>query len=64
LSSSLATVRTLNCPKNHPSGRQELSVRTFFCIEKLQTVPACIRLDVSAARPNATQYSISYEISF
>jgi hypothetical protein len=50
--------------KHHPSGQQELSIRTFPCVEKLRTVPACICPDVSAARPNATQYSNSYGISF
>jgi hypothetical protein len=50
--------------KQHPSGRRELSVRTFLCVEKLRTILACIRSDVSAARPDATQCSISYGISF
>jgi hypothetical protein len=36
--------------KHHPSGRRELSVWTFLYVEKLRTAPACIRLDVSAAR--------------
>jgi len=32
--------------------------RDFLCVEKLQIAPACIRLDVSATRPDATQCSI------
>jgi len=47
-----------------PSERRELSFRTFLYVEKLQTVPSCIRSDVSAACPNAVQCSISYGISF
>jgi hypothetical protein len=58
------TVRTSNCPKHHPSRRREPSVRTFPCVEKLQTVPACIRPDVSAARPDDSQCSTSFRISF
>jgi hypothetical protein len=50
--------------KHHPSRRQELFVRTFLCVEKLRTAPACIRTDVTAARLNAIQCSISYGISF
>jgi hypothetical protein len=50
--------------KYHPSGLQELSVRTFLCVKKFQTVPACIRLDVLAAHLDATQCSINYGISF
>jgi hypothetical protein len=50
--------------KHHPSGRRELSVRTFLCVEKFCTIPACICPDVSAARSDASQCLISYEISF
>jgi hypothetical protein len=57
-------VRTPNCPKHHPSGRWELSVRTFLCLEKLQTIPACIRPDISAAHLDDTQCSTNYRISF
>jgi hypothetical protein len=39
--------------KHHPSGRRELSIRTFLYAEKLQTVPSCIRLDVLATRLEA-----------
>jgi hypothetical protein len=38
--------------KHHPSGWWELSVRTFFYVENLRTVPACICPDFSATRPN------------
>jgi len=31
------------------------SVRTFLCIEKFQTAPACIRPNFSAARPDPSQ---------
>jgi hypothetical protein len=58
------TVWTPNCPKHHPSGRRKLSIRTFHCVEKLRTASACIRSDVSAVRPDDTQCSTSYEISF
>jgi len=50
--------------RHHPSGRREISVRTFLYVEKLQTVPSCIRLDISAARPDAIQCSIIYGIFF
>jgi len=50
--------------KHHSSGRRELSIQTFLCVEKLRTVLACIRPNVSAARLDATQCSINYEISF
>jgi hypothetical protein len=53
-----------NCPKHHSSGRRELSVQTFLCVKKLWTVLACIRPNLSAARPNDTQCSSSYRISF
>jgi len=59
------------CPKHQPSGqrvipsgRRELPIRTFPCFEKFRTAPACIRLDVSIARPDDSQYSISFRISF
>jgi hypothetical protein len=51
------TVRTPNDPEHHPSGRLVLSVWTFPYVEKLRTAPACIRLDVSAARLDDTQCS-------
>lgn len=50
--------------KHHPSGRRELSVRTFPRVEKFQTAPACIRLDVSAARPDYSQCSTSFKFFF
>jgi hypothetical protein len=50
--------------KHHPSGRRELSVRTPFCVKKLQTVTSCIRPDVSATRSDALQCSTSKRISF
>jgi len=68
--SSLASVRTTwysfrtLISQQHPSKRRELSVRTFLCVKKLRTAPACIRLDVSAARPDDTQCSTNYGISF
>jgi hypothetical protein len=40
------------------------SVRTFLFVEKLQTAPACIRPDVSAAHPDDLQCSTSFRISF
>jgi hypothetical protein len=50
--------------KQHLSGRQEISVRTPVCVQKLQTVPGCIRSDVSVTRPHAFQYLTSKMISF
>jgi hypothetical protein len=50
--------------KHHPSGRRELSVRTFLCDEKLRIVQSCIRPNVSATCLDAVQCSTSYEISF
>jgi hypothetical protein len=50
--------------KHHPSRRRELSVRTPFCVQKLRTVPSCIRPDVSTTRPDALQCSTSKRISF
>jgi hypothetical protein len=50
--------------KHHPSGRRELSVRTFLCVKKLRTVPSCIRLNVSLTRLDTVQCSTSYGISF
>jgi hypothetical protein len=38
------------------------SVRTFSCVEKFQTVPACICSDVSAAHPDDSQCSTSFRI--
>jgi len=40
--------------KHHLSERRELSVWTFLCVEKIQTVPTCFHPDVSAARSDAT----------
>jgi hypothetical protein len=62
--STYHTVRTSNCPKHHPSGQRELSVRTFLCVDKLRTAPTCVRLDVSAARLDDSQCSTSFRISF
>jgi hypothetical protein len=50
--------------KHHPSERRELSVRTFPYVEKFQTAPACIRLDVLAARPDDSQCSIKLQDFF
>jgi hypothetical protein len=58
------TVRTPICPKHHPAGRRELLVRTFPCVEKFQTTPACIRPDVSAARPDDSQCSTKLQDFF
>jgi hypothetical protein len=44
--------------KHHPSGRRELSVRTFPCVKKFRTAPACISPDVLATRPDDSQCSI------
>jgi len=48
----------------HQSGRQELSVQTPICIQKIQTIPCCIRLDVSATCLDSFQCSTSKRISF
>jgi hypothetical protein len=66
--------RQLNSIPLQPFGRRDIpfghstvqasSVWTFLYVEKLQTVPAYICLDVSVARLDATQCSISYGISF
>jgi hypothetical protein len=53
-----------HCPKHHSSEQRELSVRTFLYVDKLRTLPACIRLEVSTACLDATQCSISNGISF
>jgi hypothetical protein len=58
------TVRTPICPKHHPSGRRELSVRTFLRVEKLRIAPAYICPDISAAHPDDSQCSTSFGISF
>jgi hypothetical protein len=50
--------------KKHPSGLRDLSVRTPIYIQKLRTVPGCIRSDISATRPDAFQCSTSKMISF
>jgi hypothetical protein len=50
--------------KHHLSGRRELSVRTFLCVENLRTVPGCIRPDVSATRMDAFQCSTRKMNSF
>jgi hypothetical protein len=50
--------------KQHPSERRELSVRTSICVQKLQTVPTCIRSDISVTRPDACYCSTSKMISF
>jgi hypothetical protein len=34
--------------KHHLSGRWELSIQTFLCVENVQIVPGCIRPEVSA----------------
>jgi len=54
----------LSFVKHHPSRRRELSFRTPFCVQKLRTVPSCIRPDVSTTRPDALQCSTSKRISF
>jgi len=58
------TVWTPIYPKHHPSRRRELSVRTFLCVKKIRTSPACIRPDVSAACPDNSHCSTSFRISF
>jgi hypothetical protein len=50
--------------KHHSSGRRELSVRTSIYVQKLRTVPSCIRPKVSATLPNAHQCLTSKTISF
>jgi hypothetical protein len=62
--SSLPADRTPICPKHHPSRGRELSVRTFLCVEKIRTTPACIRPDVSTAHLDDSQGSTSFRISF
>jgi hypothetical protein len=51
------TLRTLIFLKYHPSRRRELPVRTFPCVEKFRTAPACIRPDISAACLDDSQCS-------
>jgi hypothetical protein len=51
-------VRTLDIPAS--SVRTKYSFRPDPIIYREVSVPACIRLDVSAARPDASQYSISF----
>jgi len=51
-----------SCPDTKLS--KASSIRTFLCVEKLRTAPACIRPDISAVRPDDTQCSTSYGISF
>jgi len=58
------TVRRPNCPKHHPSKRRELSIQTFLYVERLQTVPVCIRPDVLAAFLDDIQCSTNLRISF
>jgi hypothetical protein len=41
-----------------------IPVRTFLCIEKLRTTPACIHPDVSEARLEDSQCSTKLQISF
>jgi hypothetical protein len=41
-----------------------IPVQTFLCVEKLRTAPACIRPDVSAARPDDSQCLPSFRFSF
>jgi len=50
--------------KHHPSGRRELSIWTFLYVENLRTVLGSIRLDVSAARPDAFQCSTTKRTLF
>jgi hypothetical protein len=40
------------------------SVQTFPCVEKFRIAPACIRPDISAARPDDSQCLTSFRISF
>jgi hypothetical protein len=42
--------------QHHPSGRRAPSVQTLTLYREV-SVPACIRPDVSAARPDASQFS-------
>jgi hypothetical protein len=46
------------------SERVELSIRTFLSVEKLRTAPACIHQDISATRPDDSQCSAIFRISF
>jgi hypothetical protein len=41
-----------------------IPIRTFLCVDKLQTTPTCIRLDDSAARPNDSQCLIKLQDFF
>jgi hypothetical protein len=41
-----------------------IPVWTFLCVEKLRTATACIRPDVSTARPDNSQCSIKLQIFF
>jgi hypothetical protein len=49
--------------KHHPSGRRELSVWMFLCVQKLRTVLNCIRPNILATRLDAFHYSTSKRIS-
>jgi hypothetical protein len=50
--------------KQHLFGQRELFSRTSICIQKLWTVPSCIRSNVSATRLDAFKCSTSKKISF
>jgi hypothetical protein len=76
ISSSLSAVRTPICPLFHTSGRHVLPSGPLTQISIIRPddviitsgrytlsrrfFPACIRLDVLASRPEASQYSISF----
>jgi hypothetical protein len=47
-----------------PSGRRELSVQTFPCVEKFRTALAYIRPNISATRPDDSHCLTSFRISF
>jgi hypothetical protein len=57
-------VQTPICSKHHPSGCQELPVRTFPSVEKFRTAPACIHSDVSATCPDNSQCSTKLQDFF
>jgi len=57
------------CPNAHQTKASSvwktwIFVRTFLYVEKLRTAPACIRPNVSAARPNNSQCSIKLQDFF
>jgi hypothetical protein len=76
ISSGHPAIQSISRPNDvsyHPDALQtkassvritSIPVRTFICVEKLQTTVACIRPDDSAARPDDSQCSIKLQDFF